>query len=82
MREKCELRVREKFSHLLFRPNEGTRLGTSIRKVILQTDDPVFAEVGRITHKLRKEQNEFFFMGWDFERKYTPKNCSMRPIFE
>ena len=39
MKERCEFRVDEKYASLLFGPNEGTRLGDSVRKVVLPTEE-------------------------------------------
>ena len=71
MREFVEFRVPEEVASLLFEDSEGTRLGGSVRKVVLETNDPRFLEVGRLQHEFRASRNERFFYGWEFDRRYS-----------
>src|SRR5687767_8289757 len=71
MTELCELRVIEEYANLLFRPTEGERLGDSVRKIELRTDDPKFQRVGELQQEVRERFNRSFFHGWDLRYKYT-----------
>jgi len=81
MKETCEFRIVEKHAHLLFRDDEGTRLGNSVRKVTLRTDDPRFAKVRDMQAKLRQDLDESFFHGWWFERSYSKKEMDQAEAF-
>ena len=71
MREIVEFRVNEDFASMLFADDEGKRLGTSVRKVNIATDDPRYGEVGRLDRELSVDKNEYFFSSWRIRRKYT-----------
>lgn len=71
MRETCELRVDEVFAGLLFAKHEGKRIGTSVRKVELETNDPKFEEAGRLQADLRRTKGKPFFYGWHIRRYYS-----------
>jgi hypothetical protein len=81
MRETCEFRLQEKFANLLLGEDEGKRLGDSVRKIVLGTDDPRYKEVGAIQNKLRRK-NEFFFYDWVFHRKYSCEELESAVLFE
>lgn len=82
MREFAEFRVLEEFAHLLFRDDEGERLGTSVRKVILSTDDPKYPQVGELKRSLRQREGKFFFFGWKFVRKYHRQELDAARLFQ
>lgn len=85
-----EFRLNEKYSHLLLKPTEGERLDENVRKVVLRDDDPRLAEMAKITEKVEKKRDEYFFAGWDIRRKYSKAeleraeifHLSLRPFFE
>lgn len=81
MREIAEYRIDEQFAPLLFSEDEGTRLGDSVRKVNLQTNDPRFGEIGRLQAKLRLTKGVPFFYGWNLRRKYTKSEFSKAGAF-
>ena len=81
MREIAEFRVNERFASKLFAENEGKRLGTSIRKIELDTTDPRFAEVGRLQHELHAKHDESFFFGWNLWRKPTSQELRQAELF-
>jgi hypothetical protein len=70
MIETFEYRVDERNAHLLFAPDEGTRLGDSVRKVILPTSDTRLAKMEKLQRKLRSKR-DFLYTGWDIHRSYT-----------
>src|ERR1051326_412877 len=71
MREFCEFRVVEEFASKLFAPNEGKRLGDTVRKIELATDDPRFEKVGELQRKTRATAGRSFFHGWILQRRYS-----------
>jgi hypothetical protein len=71
MREVVEFRIVEKFAPLLFAEGEGKRLGTSVRKVELETTDPRYARVGELQKSLRQNKGKSFFHGWIINYKYS-----------
>lgn len=56
---------------MLFRPEEGHRIGDLIRSVDLDTSDPRFKRVGTLQQELLRSQNSAFFYGWKVHREYT-----------
>jgi len=79
--ETCEFRVNEDFAPLLFKDDEGVRLGTSVRKIVLRTDDPRYTKVGEMSRHVRQISNTFFFAGWKFHRTYTNKELAEAELF-
>ena len=61
---------------MLFAENEGKRVGSSVRRIELETTDPRFAEVGRLQRELRAKQGAPFFYGWNLKRK--PSSLELR----
>ncbi len=78
MRETVEFRVVEEFASLLFGPDEGERLGDSVRKVVLPTDDPRYQQVGHLREQIDRELDKSFFLGWNIRRD-SADNCCLRP---
>ena len=66
MRQYCEFRVAEEHAHLLFGPDEGTRLGEGIfqtvRKIVLPADDPRIGEMKRLNDLLAKKNDWSFHL--------------------
>ncbi len=71
MKEILELRVRREYAHLLFAPEEGTKLGSSILKVEVARDDPRYQRIPEIDKEIKKKYNERFFYGWEIRRSYS-----------
>jgi hypothetical protein len=90
MREYAEFRVDERYASLLFGQHEGQRLGDSVRKVEIATNDSRYARVGELQAELRRSEGEPFFYGWDLYRRYTAKELAaaglllvlVRAVFE
>ena len=72
MRESIDFRIAERHAQRLLKPEDGKRLGSSTRKLVLDTHDIRYAQVGRIEREFRK-QGSVFVLGWDIRRKYTKK---------
>jgi hypothetical protein len=81
MQEIVELRVVECFAPMLFADNEGERRSL-IRKVTIETNDPRFAEVGRLQRHLRATQDDSFFLGWQISRRYSEAELTRAACFQ
>lgn len=80
MQEFCEFRVKAKYAHLLFREDEGVKLG-SVRKIRLATNDECFARVGQLERELGLTRGESFFYWWHFDRAYSEKELTSAEAF-
>lgn len=81
MREIAEFRVDEQFAHMLFSSHEGRRLGESVRKITISTDDPRFQQIGEMQRHLRQTAGQPFFYGWDIARIYTAEELASARLF-
>lgn len=81
MREIAEFRVDEDFAPQLFAANEGKRLGDSIRKVEIATDDPRFERIGELQRETRAETDRSFFYGWHIKRQYSAREMQEAKLF-
>ncbi|UCD52920.1 MAG: hypothetical protein JSW27_09820 [Phycisphaerales bacterium] len=61
----------EDFAPRLLSENEGKRLGDSIRRVELATNDPRFERIGELQRETRAKTDRSFFYGWHIRRRYT-----------
>ena len=87
MKEFLELRINYKYSHLLFKEDEGVNLGDpefgySVKVVKIDTSAPVFEEIRRVNEYVRNKYDSFFFAGWIFHRKYTEKELNDTKLFQ
>jgi hypothetical protein len=81
MREILELRVEEEEAHRIFRPDEGTLLGSgSVRKVLLPLNDARVPHIEKLNRELRKQGRALFF-GWDIHRRYSEKELQAAELF-
>jgi hypothetical protein len=71
MREIAEFRVDEEFAHLLFGDDEGKRMGSSVRRVELETSDPRYKRMGELQKSLRQTKGKPFFYGWSLTYGYS-----------
>ena len=81
MQELAEFRVDERFAPMLFADGEGKRLGDSVRKVEIETNDPRLEKVGRLQSELRAKQGKPFFYGWIVRRRYTKDELAAAACF-
>jgi hypothetical protein len=72
MKEIIEIRINFEYAHLLFGPDEGKNVGTSVKIVELTRDDPRFTKIPEIAGKVKERYNRGFFFGWAIKRKYGP----------
>ena len=70
MKEIVEFRIIMRYAHLLFRDDEGTNLGDSVKVVRIDKNDPRFNAIGELQKKAR-ENNALFFTCFDYKRSYT-----------
>ena len=82
MNEIYEFRIPEDLAPQLFNDLEGVRLGTSIRKVLVSTDDPRFERIGMIQHSMHEISNRSFFYGWKINREYDKQDLSSAQLFQ
>jgi len=81
MRETCALRVNEDFTHLICGPDEGQRLGETVRKLRLGTDDPHLAEICRLSREISDRLDASLFWGWYLQRAYTRRELAAAELF-
>jgi hypothetical protein len=90
MKEVYEFRVQEKHASRLFEPGEGEKLGwtkqfgdkfVTVRKIELSADDPKFKQVGELNALIQKDRHDFFFAGWNINRRYTPSDIAQAKLF-
>jgi|HubBroStandDraft_6_1064221.scaffolds.fasta_scaffold13759_5 hypothetical protein len=82
MRESVEFRIDERFAHLLFADNEGTKLVGVARKITIASDDPRFSRIGELQEELQEAKTGSFFYGWRFLRRYTPEELERAELLE
>lgn len=81
MKETLNLRVDEEYAPLLFKPNEGKRLGDSIRKIAISSTDPRYAEIGKLQKMILEKSDRAFFYGWSFQRRYDKHEVAKAALF-
>jgi len=77
MREVAEFRVDERFASMLFPEGDGQRLGDSVRRVCVETDDPLFRRIGELQTQLLQSTGKPFFVGWKLTRKYLAEELAL-----
>ena len=81
MQELMEFRIDERFAHLLFADNEGTKLGIA-RKITIASDDPRFSRIGELHKELQEAAAGSFFYGSRFLRRYSPKELERAELLK
>jgi hypothetical protein len=82
MHEIAEFRVDEAFASLVFRDDEGRRLGDSVRRVEVDTNDPRFPRIGELQIELRRTKGKPFFYGWDLRRQYASDELARASLLQ
>jgi hypothetical protein len=80
MREIYDFRIPERRAARHLHPDEGVVLDGSVRKVVVGSDDPLFARVGAI-HRTFRERGESFFLGCRWLRRYTARELDAAELF-
>jgi len=81
MREVCEFRVVEEFASRLFANSEGKKLGDTVRKVELGTDDPRYEKIGELQRQIRTNLGRSFFHGWNIRHLYSKAEFAVSKCF-
>lgn len=81
MKELYEFRIDNDYAHLLFKEDEGEKLGLTVRKIIISPEDPRFARIGEIRKMLSREGKGLFFFSWTCNRSYTKSELQSARIF-
>jgi hypothetical protein len=80
MREVIEIRIPEEHAREYLKPDEGRRLGDSVRVLNVDRDTPQYEWIGDISHELQ-QQGEFFFLGWQIRRSYSRRELETAELF-
>lgn len=81
MKEFVEFRIIMEYAHLLFRDDEGTNLGDTVKVVKIEKNDPRFNAIGELQKKAR-ENNDLFFTCFDYRRSYTETEINNAKWFQ
>jgi len=80
MREVVEFRIPEEHATHYLKPDDGKRLGSSIRVIYVDKDSPQYQWIEDVYHQLQ-QQGEFFFHGWQIRRNYSCKELDSAALF-
>ena len=81
MKEFVEFRINMEYAHLLFRDDEGTNLGDTVKVVRIEKNDPRFNVIGELQKKAR-EKNDLFFSCFEYKRSYTETEINNAEWFQ
>jgi hypothetical protein len=81
MRERVEFRILEKNAAKYLPRGTGQRMGSGVRKVLVDTSDPLFAEIGRL-HRAFRAKDKSFFYGREYDRRYTRQELGQAELFQ
>lgn len=81
MKEFVEFRINMEYAHLLFRDDEGTNLGDSVKVVRMDKNDPRFNIIGELQKKAL-EKFDLFFTSFDYKRSYTETEINNAEWFQ
>ncbi len=81
MREITEFRVNEQFASMLLGDDQGKKVGSSVRVIYFDTNDPRYPEVGRLDQELYTGNGEPFFWSWRTRREYSPDEIQSAELF-
>jgi hypothetical protein len=85
MRETMEFRISEGDACQYLERSQGITIGGDVRKVTVDTDDPLFNRILEINRAFHSRQDAFF-LGWHAHRSYTPAEIdaadAFKPIFK
>ena len=80
MRETAEFSVREDYAAKYLPPGVGVAVGVGIRRVVVDTDEPLYGEIGRLHRKCRAA-GEYFVLGREYTRQYTRRELEQARLF-
>jgi hypothetical protein len=70
MKERIELWVLKEHASRVFGPNEGESIGSLVRKITIDADDPRLGAIVNEQRRLRSE-HDFLFTAWQIKRTYA-----------
>lgn len=76
----AEFRIPEELASIYLDPNMGRSLGGSVRKVVVDTTDPLYARIEAIHQELRA-RGDFFVLGWDLRQKASDEELARAELF-
>jgi hypothetical protein len=80
MKEYLDLRIPEENANQWLPAEMGVRLGNTVRKVRIQTNDPLYDHI-RYLNKIYEKEGKSFFYGWEFIRKYKQSEIQSAKLF-
>ncbi|WP_276374121.1 hypothetical protein [Chryseolinea sp. H1M3-3] len=80
MKELHEFRIYEKYSNLLFQPDEGKKTGI-YRVIEVERDDPKFEQIRALNEKIKRDHNDFLFLYSNVKRVYTEIELRQAVLF-
>jgi len=80
MADIIEFRILKEYAHLLLKPGEGRNNGSNV-VVYIPRDDPKFDKVRELTRFVRNKYNDYFFLFYNIQRKYTKKELAEANLF-
>ncbi|MDZ4683562.1 MAG: hypothetical protein SH850_00645 [Planctomycetaceae bacterium] len=80
MLEAIEFRIPERSARNHLEPAIGTLLGDSVRKLVVDTSDPLFLRIGAIESEFRAADRTFF-TAWIMRRRYTKQELDSAHAF-
>lgn len=81
VKETTDLRINYNYAKLLFHPDEGKNIGTSVKVVELTRKDPRVNQVPAIAEEVKQRHGQAFFFGWEIKRRYTKKELDAATLF-
>lgn len=81
MKEIVEFRIIMRYAHLLFRDDEGTNLGDSVKVVRIDKNDPRFNAIGELQKKAL-ENNTIFYSCYEYKRFYSEAEITNAKWFQ
>jgi hypothetical protein len=80
MQEIIEFRIPEENAERYLRPEDGVRLGESVRKLVLPISDSLVTKIRDIESDFQA-RGESFYLGWDLRRRYTVRELNSAEAF-
>ncbi len=82
MKELLIMDIRKKHSNLIPNEIQGTLRGDCLIRIEVDTSSPMYEEIQRANHYVRKELKDVFFFGWNYKRIYTEEELRNARLFK
>ena len=76
------LDICKEFSNLIPNEIQGIPRGDSLIRIEVDTSSPLYEEIRKANHYVRKELKDVFFFGWNYKRIYTEEEISNARLFK